>query len=85
MGLIKELVLLPVAPLRFTVWVGDKLAEEVDRQHNSPAATVRELEEIEQARARGELDAEEAAQRESEALDRQLSGPGADEEGADRG
>jgi len=37
MGLISQLALLPVAPLRFTVWVADKVAEEVERQQRDPA------------------------------------------------
>src|ERR671935_329008 len=48
LGLIKELVLLPAAPLRFTVWVADKVAEEAERKEFSPAAGVQKIDEIEE-------------------------------------
>lgn len=75
MGLISQLVLLPAAPLRFTVWVADKVAEEVERQEFSPGAGVRKLEEIEQARERGEISEEEAAEAEGQILEQQMSAP----------
>jgi hypothetical protein len=68
--MMKELALLPVAPLRFTVWVAGKVAEQADHEQNSPEAIVRQLQEIEQARLRGELDEEEAAEREVQVLER---------------
>ena len=66
----KELALLPVAPLRFTVWVAGKVAEEADQQVNSPQAHARRLRAIEEARERGELDDEQAAQLEAEVIAR---------------
>ncbi|HZB97740.1 MAG TPA: gas vesicle protein GvpG [Candidatus Sulfotelmatobacter sp.] len=75
MGLISQLVLLPAAPLRFTVWVADKVAEEVERQEFSPGAGVRKLEEIQQARERGEISEEEAAELEGRILEQQMSAP----------
>jgi hypothetical protein len=81
-GLIRELVLLPVAPLRFTVWVAEQVADEADRKQYSPGAGVQQLEEIEEARERGELDEEEAAELEGEVIEQQTSRaqPSADEE-----
>ncbi len=73
MGLIKELVLLPVAPLRFTIWVAEQVAEEADRQQFSTGAGVQQLEEIEEAREKGELDEEEAAELEGEILEQQVT------------
>jgi hypothetical protein len=81
-GLIKELVLLPVAPLRFTVWVADKVADEADREQYSMGAGVQQIEEIEEAREKGELDEEEAEEREGEILDQQLTRARPEEEGA---
>jgi hypothetical protein len=69
-GMIRELTLLPVAPLRFTVWVAGKVAEQADHEQNSPEAIVRQLQEIEQARLRGELDDEQAAELEVQVLGR---------------
>jgi Gas vesicle protein G len=71
-GVIKELVLLPVAPLRFTVWVAGYVAEEADRQEFSPEAAVRKLEGIRAARERGELDEELAEELEAEILQQQI-------------
>jgi hypothetical protein len=68
--MIRELTLLPVAPLRFTVWVAGKVAEQADHEQNSPEAIVRQLQEIEQARLRGELDDEQAAELEVQVLGR---------------
>jgi len=72
---LKELLLLPAAPLRFTVWVADKVAEEVERQEFSPGAGVRKLEEIQQARERGEISEEEAAELEGRIIEQQMSAP----------
>lgn len=68
MGLIRELTLLPVAPLRFTVWVAGKVAEEADRRQYSPAAFVQRLREVEDAHARGELDDAQAAELEAQVI-----------------
>jgi hypothetical protein len=73
-GLIKELVLLPVAPLRFTVWVAEQVADEADRQQYSVGAGVQQLDELEEAREKGELDEEEAEELEGEVIEQQLSG-----------
>jgi hypothetical protein len=72
MGLIKELVLLPGAPLRFTVWVADQVAEEADRKEYSPAAGVQKIEEIEEKRERGEIEEEDAAEIEGKILEQQV-------------
>lgn len=80
MGLMKELVLLPVAPLRFTIWTADKVLEQVEREHFSEQASVRQLEEIEQARARGELDEQQAQALEEKILERQMERAGIEEQ-----
>lgn len=73
MGLFKGLVLLPAAPLRFTVWVADKVAEEADEQEFSSAAGVRKIEEIEEKRERGEIGEDEAAELEGQILEQQVA------------
>ena len=87
MGLIKELALLPVAPLRFTVWVSEKVTEEVDRSQLSAGAGVQKLDEIEEAREKGELDEEQAREREGQVIEEQVGGsPTAqNEESSERG
>lgn len=88
MGLIKELVLLPVAPLRFTVWVGEKVAEEADREQYSTGAGVQQINEIEEARKKGELDEEKAEELEGEIIEEHVTAAeptGEQEEGAQGG
>lgn len=68
MGVIRELSLLPVAPLRFTVWVAGKVGEQADHDLNSPGALVQRLREIEQAQSRGELDDDQAAELEAQVI-----------------
>jgi hypothetical protein len=81
MGLIKELVLLPVAPVRFTVWVAEKIEEEAERQRYSTAAGVQQIAQIEEARQQGELDQEEAEELEGQVIDEQMSGPQQEDSG----
>jgi hypothetical protein len=71
-GLFKELLLLPAAPLRFTVWVADKVADEAEQREFSPAAGVQKIEELEEKRERGEISEDEAAEREGEILEQQV-------------
>jgi hypothetical protein len=66
-------VLLPVAPVRFTVWVADKVAEEADRQQFSEGAGAQKLDQLEEARQKGELDEEEAEELEGKVLEQQLT------------
>jgi Gas vesicle protein G len=72
-GLVKQLALLPVAPLRLTVWVGDKVAEQVEREQFSPEARMRQLREIEEKRERGELSDEAAAEAEAKIIESQAA------------
>jgi Gas vesicle protein G len=72
-GVIRELVLLPLAPLRFTVWVAGYVAEEVDRREFSQEAAVRKLRAIQVARERGELDQREADDLETQILQQQIA------------
>jgi Gas vesicle protein G len=71
-GLIKELVLLPVAPVRGTLWVAERINDQVEREHYSGGAAVGQLEQIEEAKERGELDEKEAAERQDEIIERQV-------------
>lgn len=59
MGLITGLVTLPLAPVRATVWIAERLLEEAERELNDPALLERQLAEAEGALARGELTQEE--------------------------
>jgi hypothetical protein len=70
-GLIKELVLLPVAPLRFTLWVSEKVADEADRQEAAAPAGIEQIDKIEEAREKGEVGEEEAQELEGRVIERQ--------------
>lgn len=69
MSVLKELVLLPVAPLRFTVWVAQQVADEAERRHTGPGARAQQLRRIEEARRRGEIDEETGATLEGRVLE----------------
>ena len=72
MGLIKEFVLLPAAPLRFTVWVAEQVADEAERRQFSMGAGVQQLEQIEEAREKGELEEHEAEELEGQIIEQQV-------------
>lgn len=69
MGLFKELLLLPVAPVRFTVWVAEQVTDEADRREAGPGGVAGRLQRLEEARERGELDEAEAERREGELIE----------------
>ena len=87
MGLIKELVLLPVAPVRGVMWVAERISEQAERELYSESAGVQRLDDLEQKRERGELGEEEAKRLEEEVIQRQLAtaSDGGMQEGAGRG
>jgi Gas vesicle protein G len=70
MGLLTLPFKLPLLPLRAVVRLAELIQEEAERQLADPATVRRELEHIEQARASGEISAEEAARLEEEAVAR---------------
>lgn len=76
MGLIRELVLAPAAPLRLTLWVTEKVADEADRQQNSQGAVLSRLQAIEAAAKRGEISEREAREQEDQIIAGQMQGTG---------
>jgi hypothetical protein len=70
MGLFTGLLLLPLAPIRGTVWIAEKLAEEAAREMDEGRAVRRQLAETELAYERGELTVEELERVEDELLER---------------
>lgn len=70
MGLFKELVMLPLAPVRGTVWVADVLAEEAERRLYDEDAIKREMLQLEIEADEGALSEAERAVKEDELLDR---------------
>jgi NAD-specific glutamate dehydrogenase len=75
MGLLTGLLTLPLAPLRGTVWIAERLLEEAERELNDPELIEQQLNEAEAAYERGELSEEEFAQRETGLMAR-LTGQG---------
>ena len=59
MGLFTEMLLLPLAPVRGVVKLGEVIQQHVEQELNNPATTRRQLEELEEKRRRGEISAEE--------------------------
>jgi hypothetical protein len=70
MGLFRELVLLPLAPVRGTVWVTEKITEEAERRLYDEDAIKREMLQLEIESDEGLLGEKERAAKEDELLDR---------------
>ncbi|UNO42869.1 gas vesicle protein GvpG [Streptomyces sp. MST-110588] len=70
MGLIRELLLLPAAPVRGTGWVLRQVLAEAERIYYDPGTVQRELMELAQRLDAGEIDEAEFDRREDELLDR---------------
>jgi hypothetical protein len=69
-GLIKELVLLPFAPVRGSGWVIGQVLQEAERIYYDPATVRAELAQLEEQLEAGEIDEEEFDRQEDELLDR---------------
>ena len=59
MGLITALVTLPLAPVRATIWLAERIQEQAEREYYDESAIRAGLQEIEEARAAGERDGRE--------------------------
>jgi hypothetical protein len=73
-GLLTGLLTLPLAPVRGTIWVAERLLEEAERELNDPAVLEQQLDEAEAAVERGELSQEEFDVLEDELLRRMIGG-----------
>jgi hypothetical protein len=73
MGLIGNVLLLPLAPVRGVTWVAGVIGEEADRQMAESASPARALEELAAATANGEISPEEAEVREAQIIERMLA------------
>jgi hypothetical protein len=61
MGLFSAILGLPLAPVRCVISLGEVLQRRAEEELHDPSAVRRELEQLEQARAAGEISAEEEA------------------------
>jgi hypothetical protein len=69
MGLITQLLTLPLAPVRGAVWVLDQLVLTAEQQHCDPEPVRRQLAELEQELLDGRITEEEFDRREDDLLD----------------
>ena len=77
MGILKQLVLLPVAPVRGVVWLTERIAEAAELEHGGDPAVVRQqMVEAQMAFERGEIDEAELAAIEDSLLARLEVGHG---------
>ena len=78
MGLLTGLLTLPLAPVRGTIWVAERVLEEAERQLSDPEVIEQQIIEAEAAYERGELSEEEFELIEEELLARLLGEGGGD-------
>ena len=72
MGLITGLLTLPLAPVRGTVWLAERIQEQAEREYYDESAIRAGLQEIEEARATGEGDERELDEMEDALIERLL-------------
>jgi hypothetical protein len=74
MGLLRELLMAPMAPIRVAHWTIDQVVDAATREHYGPATVRRELVELSRQLDSGSIGAEEFDVREDELLDRLAEG-----------
>jgi hypothetical protein len=72
MGLITGLLTLPLAPVRGTIWLAERIQEQAEREYYDESAIRAGLLEIEEARAAGERDEAELDAAEDALIERLL-------------
>jgi chorismate mutase len=70
MGLLSEVLLLPLAPVRGSMWVLDQVVAEAENQYYDPSAIQAQLAALEGQLEAGEIDDETFDRLEDELLDR---------------
>ncbi|MGY0490333.1 gas vesicle protein GvpG [Streptomyces sp. WG-D5] len=70
MGLLSEVLLLPLAPVRGSLWVLDQVVADAERQYYDPSAIQAQLRQLEAQLEAGEIDEETFDRTEDELLDR---------------
>jgi Gas vesicle protein G len=76
MGLITGLLTLPLAPIRGTVWIAERIYEQAEAEFNDERAIQAQLMEIQAAREAGEIDEATAAEAEDILLERLIAARG---------
>jgi hypothetical protein len=72
-GLISGLLTLPLAPVRGTVWLAERIQEQAEQELYDEEAIRAQLMEIDSAREAGEIDEEDASQAEDALLERLIA------------
>jgi hypothetical protein len=73
MGLISGLLTLPLAPVRGTMWIAERVWEEAEREFYDQRAIRAQFQEIDAARAAGEIDERAAAEAENALIERLIA------------
>ncbi|NYV76510.1 MULTISPECIES: gas vesicle protein GvpG [Streptomyces] len=81
MGLLSEVLLLPLAPVRGSAWVIRQVMREAERIYYDPATIRAELASLEEQLEAGEIDDEEFDRREDELLERLEAAAGVQQRG----
>ena len=76
MGLISGLLLLPLAPVKGTVWVAERIYEQAEAEYYDERTIRAQLMDIEAAREAGEIDEATAAEAEDILLERLIAARG---------
>ncbi|HET9506840.1 MAG TPA: gas vesicle protein GvpG [Gaiellaceae bacterium] len=76
MGLITALLTLPLAPVRGTVWIAERVLEQAESELNDEGAIRAQLMEIDAAREAGEIGEQEATEAENILLARLIAARG---------
>jgi hypothetical protein len=74
MGLITGLLTLPLAPVRGTIWVAERIYEQAEAELNDERTIRAQLMEIQAARDAGEIGEEEASRAEDALVERLIEG-----------
>jgi hypothetical protein len=83
MGLITGLLTLPLAPVRGTAWLAERIQEQAEAELYDDAAIQEQLMQLEALHAAGEIDDEELATAEDALLERLVEARGFGEEERD--
>jgi hypothetical protein len=73
MGFFTEILLLPLAPVRGVVKLAEVIQQRVDQELNNPARTRRQLEELDEKRARGEISPKEEREAQQAILETKIA------------
>jgi Gas vesicle protein G len=76
MGLISGLLLLPLAPVRGTIWIAERIYEQAEAEYYDERTIHAQLMEIEAAVEAGEIDEATAAEAENMLLERLIAARG---------